>query len=158
VRRTVDRGGKLLIPAFSVGRTQTVLYFLHQLAGAGRLDGAFWSLLFGCLLSIPFSPAPDAAADLLSRAFSEFGIDRDFLELAHHRMIEGTSTLFLLSHHPISDRLNAIMRRTDLPYELITTQLSAEKAARLHQVFVAPALESSRLDTPSVANGGVRRV
>jgi metallo-beta-lactamase family protein len=37
VRRTVDRGGKLLIPAFSVGRTQTVLYFLHQLAGAGRL-------------------------------------------------------------------------------------------------------------------------
>jgi metallo-beta-lactamase family protein len=37
VRRTAERGGKLLIPAFSVGRTQTVVYFLHQLAGAGRL-------------------------------------------------------------------------------------------------------------------------
>jgi metallo-beta-lactamase family protein len=37
VRRTVGRGGKLLIPAFSVGRTQTVVYFLHQLLGAGRL-------------------------------------------------------------------------------------------------------------------------
>jgi metallo-beta-lactamase family protein len=37
VRRTADRGGKLLIPAFSVGRTQTVVYFLHQLISAGRL-------------------------------------------------------------------------------------------------------------------------
>ena len=37
VRRTGDRGGKLIIPAFSVGRTQTVVYFLHQLMHAGRL-------------------------------------------------------------------------------------------------------------------------
>jgi metallo-beta-lactamase family protein len=37
VRRTAGRGGKLLIPAFSVGRTQTVVYFLHQLHDAGRL-------------------------------------------------------------------------------------------------------------------------
>jgi metallo-beta-lactamase family protein len=37
VRRTAERGGKLLIPAFSVGRTQTVVYFLHQLRNAGRL-------------------------------------------------------------------------------------------------------------------------
>ncbi|MGL4553337.1 MAG: MBL fold metallo-hydrolase, partial [Gemmataceae bacterium] len=34
VRRTAARGGKLIIPAFSVGRTQTVLYFLHQLLEA----------------------------------------------------------------------------------------------------------------------------
>jgi metallo-beta-lactamase family protein len=37
VRHTAARGGKLLIPAFSVGRTQTVVYFLHQLISAGRL-------------------------------------------------------------------------------------------------------------------------
>lgn len=37
VRRTFDRGGKLIIPAFSVGRTQTVVYFLHQLISAGTL-------------------------------------------------------------------------------------------------------------------------
>ena len=36
VQRTAARGGKLLIPAFSVGRTQTVIYFLHQLMNAGR--------------------------------------------------------------------------------------------------------------------------
>jgi metallo-beta-lactamase family protein len=37
VRRTAARGGKLVIPAFSVGRTQTIVYFLHQLMSAGRL-------------------------------------------------------------------------------------------------------------------------
>ncbi|MBY0526314.1 MAG: MBL fold metallo-hydrolase [Gemmataceae bacterium] len=37
VRRTVARGGRLIVPAFSVGRTQTVIYFLHQLRNAGRM-------------------------------------------------------------------------------------------------------------------------
>jgi metallo-beta-lactamase family protein len=37
VRQTAARGGKLLIPAFSVGRTQTVVYFLYQLLRAGKL-------------------------------------------------------------------------------------------------------------------------
>jgi metallo-beta-lactamase family protein len=37
VRRTAERGGKVIVPAFSVGRTQTIVYFLHQLRNAGRL-------------------------------------------------------------------------------------------------------------------------
>jgi metallo-beta-lactamase family protein len=37
VRQTADRGGKVIVPAFSVGRTQTIVYFLHQLHSAGRL-------------------------------------------------------------------------------------------------------------------------
>jgi metallo-beta-lactamase family protein len=37
VTRTVDRGGKVLVPAFSLGRTQTIVYFLHQLMSSGRL-------------------------------------------------------------------------------------------------------------------------
>jgi metallo-beta-lactamase family protein len=37
VRRTAERGGKLIVPAFAVGRTQTVVYYLHQLMSAGRL-------------------------------------------------------------------------------------------------------------------------
>jgi metallo-beta-lactamase family protein len=36
-RRVVERGGKVLVPAFSVGRTQTIVYFLHQLHNTGRL-------------------------------------------------------------------------------------------------------------------------
>jgi metallo-beta-lactamase family protein len=37
VKRTAERGGKVLIPAFSLGRTQTVVYFLHRLINGGRL-------------------------------------------------------------------------------------------------------------------------
>jgi metallo-beta-lactamase family protein len=37
VRQVAGRGGKLIVPAFSVGRTQTVVYFLHQLMSKGQL-------------------------------------------------------------------------------------------------------------------------
>jgi metallo-beta-lactamase family protein len=37
VQRTAERGGKVLIPAFSLGRTQTVVYYLHQLIRDGKL-------------------------------------------------------------------------------------------------------------------------
>ena len=37
VKRTVERGGKVLVPAFSLGRTQTIVFFLHQLIASGHL-------------------------------------------------------------------------------------------------------------------------
>ena len=37
VRDTVRRGGKIIVPAFAVGRTQELLYVLHELLQAGRL-------------------------------------------------------------------------------------------------------------------------
>ncbi len=37
VSQTAKRGGKLLIPAFAVGRTQELVYELHALARAGRI-------------------------------------------------------------------------------------------------------------------------
>ncbi|MCI0639950.1 MAG: MBL fold metallo-hydrolase [Gemmataceae bacterium] len=38
IRRTFERGGKLLIPAFSLGRTQTIAYLLHKLIQEGRME------------------------------------------------------------------------------------------------------------------------
>jgi metallo-beta-lactamase family protein len=37
IDRTVDRGGTVVIPAFAVGRAQTLLYYLWELRGAGKL-------------------------------------------------------------------------------------------------------------------------
>lgn len=37
VNRTVAKGGKLIVPAFSVGNTQQVLYGLHRLTAAGSI-------------------------------------------------------------------------------------------------------------------------
>lgn len=37
VKRTIARGGRLLIPAFSLGRTQQVIYALHKMFHDGRI-------------------------------------------------------------------------------------------------------------------------
>lgn len=37
VERTVRRGGKIIVPAFSVERTQEIVYVLHELRASGRL-------------------------------------------------------------------------------------------------------------------------
>jgi metallo-beta-lactamase family protein len=37
VRRTIERGGKVLIPAFAVGRTQEIVYDLHGLLDRGEI-------------------------------------------------------------------------------------------------------------------------
>lgn len=37
VSETIKRGGKIIVPAFSVGRTQELVYFLHELVNEGRL-------------------------------------------------------------------------------------------------------------------------
>lgn len=37
LRRCIERGGVALVPSFAVGRTQAILYALHQLFEAGRL-------------------------------------------------------------------------------------------------------------------------
>lgn len=37
IQRTVDRGGRVIIPAFAVDRTEVLLYHLHQLGLEGRL-------------------------------------------------------------------------------------------------------------------------
>ncbi len=37
IKKTVARGGKILIPAFSLGRTQEIIYALHKLADSKRI-------------------------------------------------------------------------------------------------------------------------
>lgn len=37
VHQTIQRGGRIIIPAFSVGRTQVIVYFLHQLQIEGQI-------------------------------------------------------------------------------------------------------------------------
>ena len=37
VRRTIERGGKVVVPAFAVGRTQELVYMLNQMFSAGEL-------------------------------------------------------------------------------------------------------------------------
>ena len=40
VNRTCGRGGRIIVPAFAVGRTQQLVLLLHQLANADHVRGA----------------------------------------------------------------------------------------------------------------------
>jgi metallo-beta-lactamase family protein len=64
--RTVDRGGKLIIPAFAVDRTEVLLFHLRQLADEGRLP------------RVPIfvdSPMALAALQIYREAFEEHAAD-----------------------------------------------------------------------------------
>ncbi|MBI1833227.1 MAG: MBL fold metallo-hydrolase [Candidatus Andersenbacteria bacterium] len=37
INRICERGGKMLVPAFSLGRTQTIVYIIHKLVDEGRI-------------------------------------------------------------------------------------------------------------------------
>ncbi|HWN98916.1 MAG TPA: MBL fold metallo-hydrolase [Blastocatellia bacterium] len=37
IKRTVERGGKIIIPAFALGRTQLLIYYLRELEDEGRI-------------------------------------------------------------------------------------------------------------------------
>lgn len=66
IERTVDRGGKVIIPAFAVDRTEVLLYHLHQLADEHRLP------------RVPIyvdSPMALAALQIYREAFQEHAAD-----------------------------------------------------------------------------------
>ena len=77
VRSTAGKGGKILIPAFAVGRTQELVYSLHQLFRAGKIPG------LPIYVDSPLAVDSTAVFRLHPELF-----DRD------ERMIERTTMLF----------------------------------------------------------------
>jgi len=96
--RTVNRGGKLIVPAFSVGRTQDLIYALHVLREKGKLP------------QIPIfldSPLAVNATDIFRRhpeCFDE--ITHGFL--LDHRDPFGFDQLHFIRSVDDSKRLNAV--------------------------------------------------
>ncbi len=97
VDRTARRGGRVLIPAFAVGRTQAIVYFLHRLRAAGRL---------GDLPIYVDSPMAVRA----TRIFSDHG---DLFDEEAREFVQGRGRLFAsartayLSDTADSKRLNS---------------------------------------------------
>ncbi|MFT4626557.1 MAG: metallo-beta-lactamase family protein [Myxococcota bacterium] len=68
IRRTVARGGHVIVPAFAVGRTQRLLYHLHQLRTRGKIP------------PVPIwldSPLADGATQVFTKHAAEYGLSEE---------------------------------------------------------------------------------
>jgi metallo-beta-lactamase family protein len=62
IDRTVRRGGTVVVPAFAVGRTQSILYYLHRLKSTGQIS------------DVPIfldSPMAEEASDIFCKDFRD---------------------------------------------------------------------------------------
>ena len=111
---------------------------LHDLAGAGALNGAFWGMLFGLIFFVPFlGLAIGAGIGALTGSLTDVGIDNQFIEQVRDKVTPGTSALFLLTSGAVMDRVADAVKQQGLDFELIASNLSAEQEEKLKEVFAA---------------------
>lgn len=123
VTGTAQRGGRVLIPAFAVGRTQEILYDLHALARAGRIP------------RIPIvidSPLASEATHVFRENTQEFDASEPLV-----RQMDGNGgSLFdfdLVQFTPDVEDSKAMMRRSG-PMIVIAASGMAESGRILHHL------------------------
>ncbi|MGN6030766.1 MAG: DUF1269 domain-containing protein [Thermomicrobiales bacterium] len=108
---------------------------LTSTVGAGALGGAFWGMLFGLIFLVPlFGAAIGAAAGAIGGAFTDVGINDDFIKQTREKVTPGTSALFLLSQNAVTERVAEAFKGLP-PFELIASNLTNEEEARLKEIF-----------------------
>jgi metallo-beta-lactamase family protein len=120
VDRTARRGGRVLIPAFAVGRTQAIVYFLHRLRAAGRL---------GDLPIFVDSPMAVEATRVFSRHAELFdGEAREFLA-GRGRLFSAARTSYVESAAESRD-----INRHDGPAVILSASGMCEAGRVLHHL------------------------
>ena len=120
------------------GKKKPKTKHLADMTGAGALGGAFWGMLFGLIFFIPFfGMAVGATLGALTGHFSNYGIDKDFIEQAQEKVTEGTSAVFLMTSDAVSDKVSDAVKNSGLTFELFYTNLSKEQEAQLREDFGA---------------------
>src|SRR5215203_1452373 len=121
VKRTFNRGGKLIIPAFAVGRTQEIVYHLNTMMQNGDVP------------SIPVfvdSPLAVNASDVFIRHPECFDVEtRQFVELARHPALDFKMLTYIRSVEE-SKALN----ESKEPMVIIAASGMAENGRILHHL------------------------
>jgi uncharacterized membrane protein len=117
------------------GRKKPKTHQYTPTKSVGALGGAFWGMLFGLIFFVPLlGAAVGAASGALVAAFTDVGIDDDFINNVRDQVTEGTSALFVMTHDAVLDKVrDAFAGHGNV--ELILTNLSAEQEAALREVF-----------------------
>ena len=124
--------------SWPVGQKKPKTRQLHNLAGVGALDGAFWGMLFGLIFFVPFlGLAIGAAMGALAGSMTDVGIDDKFINQVRDKVTPGTSALFLLSSGAVVDRVVDEIKRRGLQPELISSNLSQEQEGKLREAFAS---------------------
>lgn len=119
---------------WAAGKKKPKTRQLHNLAGLGALDGAFWGLLFGLIFFVPLlGAAVGAAAGALGGSMADVGIDDDLIKSVRSQVTPGTSALFLMSSDAVIDRVHEAFEGVDA--QLISTNLSHDAEAKLRDTF-----------------------
>lgn len=78
----------------------------HSLTGSGALGGGFWGLLFGLLFFVPIlGLAVGMGIGALVGHYSDYGIDREFMEGIRAQMKPGSSAIFVLVRKSTPDKV-----------------------------------------------------
>jgi metallo-beta-lactamase family protein len=121
VKRTMQRGGKLIVPAFAVGRTQELVYNLNQMIHAGDVK------------SMPVfvdSPLAVNATDVFRRHPECFDEEtRKFVEEARHPALDFKNLTYIQS----VEESKALNERTD-PMVIISASGMVENGRILHHI------------------------
>ncbi|MBL8061557.1 MAG: MBL fold metallo-hydrolase [Anaerolineales bacterium] len=121
VKRTVERGGKVIVPAFAVGRTQEIVYNLNQMMHDGDVP------------SVPVyvdSPLAVKATDIFKNHLECFDEEtREFVKESRHPALD----FKMLSYVRSVDESKALNERTD-PMVIISASGMAETGRILHHI------------------------
>jgi len=119
--RTIHRGGKVIIPAFAVGRTQEIVYNLHRMIDAGEIP------------RIPVfvdSPLAVNASDIFKRHRECFDKETwDFMQHGKHPALDFDGLTYVRS----LDESKALNSRKD-PMVIISASGMAETGRILHHL------------------------
>lgn len=108
---------------------------LHQpsMAGVGALGGAAWGGLIGLLFLVPvFGMAVGAATGAVAGAFSDAGVDDNFMKELGNELQPGTAALVGLVRNVNKDKL---LEDVQVPGTLIHSSLTEDADARLRKAL-----------------------
>ena len=106
----------------------------QELTTAGALSGGFWGLLFGFIFFNPLLGwAVGAIAGGISGAFSDIGIDDNFIREVGSTIEPNTSAIFVLVRRATPDKVLEDLSRFN--GKVLKTSLSNEDEAKLQAVL-----------------------
>lgn len=122
VRQTIQRGGKVIIPAFAVGRTQEIIYSLHRMIDQGEIPR------IPIVIDSPLAVNITQVFLAHSECFDEETLE--FLQNDRHRSVLGEGLITYIASVEQSKELNDDPR----PMVIISASGMAETGRILHHL------------------------